>query len=110
MVSLLTLLRLNFRNGGKDLVQLQERREALRVATLRLAANHGLPYDYREWLLLPSNQVNLPKKKPALRRRLSYFSLNRRRLKDWSEAVRLWDLENEDDSGSEEDVQERKAQ
>ena len=84
MISLSTLIKLNFRNGGKDLAELQKKREDLRVAVVRLAAQNGLPYDYKDWL---ASQAPVLRKKPALRRRLSYFSLQRRRIKDWNEAL-----------------------
>jgi glycerol-3-phosphate O-acyltransferase/dihydroxyacetone phosphate acyltransferase len=78
--SLLRLLAL----GPRRLALIKETRTALRREVVDLAVARGLPADFEQLVTGPSRPV--PKGLVgAARKRLRYFSVKRRRAKDWNE-------------------------
>jgi glycerol-3-phosphate O-acyltransferase / dihydroxyacetone phosphate acyltransferase len=69
--------------GRKRLDELREVREGLYARVVEVATRRlGLPKDSRE----------LVKTQRGKRRWLGYFSVRRRRKKDWNEVLRLYDV------------------
>lgn len=94
--SLLRLLAI----GPRRLATVKQQRDALQDEVIALAVAAGLPEHYEELISGPSRP--LPKGvMGAARKRLRYFSVKRRRAKDWNEAFRLSDISDyEDDAGA----------
>jgi glycerol-3-phosphate O-acyltransferase / dihydroxyacetone phosphate acyltransferase len=69
--------------GGKRLEELRGVREGLWERVMGVAVGRlGLPREARELVV----------SKRGMRRRLGYFSVKRRRKKDWNEVLRLYDV------------------
>ena len=77
--SILRMLRL----GKERMAGLREMRDGLYQRVIEVAVGR---------LGLPRNAEELVKTKRGLRRRLGYFSVKRRRKKDWNEVLRLYDV------------------
>ena len=69
--------------GKKRLEELRTVREGLYVRVVEVATRR---------LGLPRNAEELVQTKGGLRRWLGYFSVKRRRKKDWNEVLRLYDV------------------
>jgi len=71
------------RLGKERMAGLREMRDGLYQRVIEVAVGR---------LGLPRNAEELVKTKRGLRRRLGYFSVKRRRKKDWNEVLRLYDV------------------
>jgi glycerol-3-phosphate O-acyltransferase/dihydroxyacetone phosphate acyltransferase len=71
------------RIGRGRLEELREQREGLWERVVEVATGR---------LGLPRNAEELVVNKRGLRRRLGYFSVKRRKKKDWNEVLRLYDV------------------
>ena len=69
--------------GKKRLEELREVREGLYGRVVEVATGQ---------LGLPRNAEELVRTKGGMRKRLGYFSVKRRRKKDWNEVLRLYDV------------------